>query len=372
MTRTMRISEVHLYQKDLAVRDGPYTMSGQQVWSLKTTLVRLVSDTGLEGWGEVCPVGPLYCHSHDGGALAALREMGEGLIGAEVLPLSLQRAMDGALHGHNYAKSAVDIAGYDLLGKHLGVPVCDLLGGAVTGRMISYFATGIGEPDEVAQLAAEKMREGYKRIQVKAGGRPVEIDVATIHKVWEAVGTNVRLAVDANRGLTQRDALRFSRECQDIPFVLEQPCNTLEEIAAIRPRIHHPIYIDENAADLSTVLRAIGEGLCDGFGMKVSRLGGLQRMATFRDICAARMLPHTCDDAWGGDIVAAACAHIGSTVDPRLLEGVWLATPYIEGSYDRDNAMVVDRGHVNLPKGVGLGISPDPDQFGPPVASIGG
>ncbi|MCP5089145.1 MAG: mandelate racemase/muconate lactonizing enzyme family protein [Rhodobacteraceae bacterium] len=369
----MRIAEIQVYQKGLPVKDGPYTMSGQQVWSLKTTLVRLVSDSGLEGWGEVCPVGPLYWQSHAGGALAALEEMGEALIGAEVLPLSLHRAMDGALHGHNYAKSAVDIAGHDLLGKHLGVPVCDLLGGAVSNRMISYFATGIGEPDEIARLAAEKAAEGYVRLQVKAGGRAVEQDIETVRKVWEKVqAMGTRLAVDANRGMTQHDAITLSRVCADIPFVLEQPCNTIEEVAAIRPLIRHPIYLDENTVDISTILRVIGAGLVDGFGMKVQRVGGLQRMTTVRDICAARNLPHTCDDAWGGDIAAAAQAHIGATVDPRLLEGVWLSTPYIEASYDPENPVQVVEGHVHLPKGPGLGIIPEESLFGAPVASFGG
>src|SRR5690606_35928591 len=121
-----------------------------------------------------------------------------------------------------------------------------------------------------------------------------------VRKVWERIrGTGTRLAVDGNRSLPSRDALRLSRECPDIPFVLEQPCNTLEEIVAIRDRVRHGIYLDESGEDLSTVIRAAGQGLCDGFGMKLTRIGGLQQMAAFRDICEARALPHSCDDAWG-------------------------------------------------------------------------
>ncbi|TIN02315.1 MAG: hypothetical protein E5Y59_20075, partial [Mesorhizobium sp.] len=117
------------------------------------------------------------------------------------------------------------------------------------------------------------------------------------------------------------DTLRLSRECLDVPFILEQPCNTFEEIKAIRNQLHHAVYLDENTEDLSTVIRAIGEGVCDGFGMKVTRIGGLHAMATVGDLCEARSMPHTCDDAWGGDIPAAACVQIGATVSPRLNEG---------------------------------------------------
>ncbi|MCU9846647.1 mandelate racemase/muconate lactonizing enzyme family protein [Defluviimonas sp. WL0024] len=366
----MKISEIHVYQHDLPVRNGPYTMANAEVWALDTTLVKLVTDTGLIGWGETCPVGPTYQPHHALGARAALAEMAPGLIGADPLtPVALRRRMDGLLNGHRYAKAAIDIAAYDLMGKHYGARVADLLGGAVTERVPSYYATGVGAPDDIARIAAEKVAEGYPRLQVKIGGRPVEIDIETVRKVWERVGGKVRLAVDGNRGLTTRDALRLSRECPDIPFIMEQPCNTIEEIAAIRGQLHHAVYIDENGEDLATVLRVVGQGLCDGFGMKVTRIGGLSAMATFRDICEARSLPHTCDDAWGGDIIAAACTHIGATVLPRLCEGVWLAAPYIEGHYDPANGIRIEGGHIRLPEGPGLGITPDESRFGTPVAS---
>ena len=153
---------------------------------------------------------------------------------------------------------------------------------------------------------------------------------------------------------------------------MEQPCNSIDELRQIRPQVSHAIYMDESAVDLATVTAAAGTGLVDGFGMKVTRIGGLQPMTVFRDICEARSLPHTCDDSWGGDIIAAACTHIGATVNPRLLEGVWLAAPYIDGNYDPENGIRIDGGHIALPTGPGLGVVPDPAQFGAAVASFGG
>lgn len=368
----MRITEIHVYAHDLPVKNGPYTMANANVWALDTTLVRMVSDTGLEGWGETCPVGPTYAESHGPGARAALQTMGEGLIGAEVLPLPLHRTMNGLLNGHNYAKAAIDIAAYDLLGQATGMRVADLLGGAATECVPSYYATGVGLPDDIAKLARNKVAEGYPRLQIKVGGRPVEIDIEVIRKVWETIGTQARLAVDGNRGWTTRDALRVSRECPDIPFIMEQPCNTVEDLRKIRNQVSHGIYMDENSIDLATVVNAAGSNLVDGFGMKVTRIGGLQPMTTVRDICAARSLPHTCDDSWGGDIIAAACTHMGATVQPRLLEGVWLAAPYIDGHYDLQNGVRIEGGHIALPSGPGLGLSIDPAQFGAPVMSFGG
>ncbi len=366
----MKIAEIHIYQHDLPVKNGPYTMANAQVWALDTTLVKIVTNTGQIGWGETCPVGPTYAEAHAKGARAALMEMAPGLIGVECLPLAIHRAMNGLLNGHNYAKAAIDIAVHDALGKALNMSVADLLGGAVTDRVPSYYATGVGTPDDIAKLARAKRDEGYPRLQIKVGGRPVEIDIAVLRKVWEAVGGTVRLAVDGNRGWTTRDALRVSRECADIPFIMEQPCNTIDELRQIRPQIHHGMYMDENAVDLPTVITATGTGLVDGFGMKVTRIGGLHPMTTFRNMCEARNLPHTCDDSWGGDIIAAACTHVGATVKPNLLEGVWIAGPYIEGHYDHECGVEVVGGHIALPKGSGLGITPDETLFGAPVASF--
>ena len=367
----MKIKAVHVYQYELPVLNGPYRMAKADVYSLTTTLVKLVADNGLFGWGETCPVGPTYAESHSAGALAALSAMAPGLIGADVLPMPLHDRMEGLLNGHNYAKAAVDIAMHDLLGKHYGVSVSDLLGGALADRLPSYYAVTIGAPDEVARVAAEKRAEGYPRLQLKAGGRAIEEDIESVSKVWEAIrGSGVRLAVDANRSLTTRDAIRLSQACAHVPFVLEQPCNTIEDLQAIRNRINHGLYMDENCTSVSAAVTSAGTGLVDGFGMKVTRLGGLHPMRAFRDICVARNLPHTCDDAWGGDLIAAACAHIGATVPPALLDGVWIAAPMIDGHYDSKHGVSVESGHVRPPKGVGLGIVPEEGMFGDPLASF--
>ena len=279
--------------------------------------------------------------------------------------------MHSLLNGHAYAKAAVDIAVHDILGKVTGLRVAELLGGIEAESLPCYYATGVGEPDEIARLAADQVARGFPRLQIKVGGRAAEIDIEVIHKVWEAVGSSVRLAVDANRGWTTRDAIRISQACRDIPFIIEQPCNTLQEIATARPLLQHPVFIDESSVDLNTVLDAVGQGLCDGFGMKITRIGGLSPMRDFRAICETRSLPHTCDDAWGGDIIAAACVHMAASVKPKLLEGIWLAQSYIDGHYDPVNGIEIREGHASLPKRPGLGIQPEQSLFGDPIVSVG-
>ncbi|OBP77874.1 mandelate racemase/muconate lactonizing enzyme family protein [Mesorhizobium loti] len=368
----MRIDRINVYKIQLPVKGGTYRMASDDVDALDSTLVEIVADDGLTGWGETCPVGPVYQPHHALGARAAIAEIAPGLIGEEVASIrSLAKRMDERLDGHGYAKAAFDMAFLDLLGQRLGVPVSTLLGGALTDRVPSYYSLIVGRPDETAKIAADKVKSGYPRLQVKIAGRNLEEDVATVHKVWEAVGYKARIAVDGNRGLTAASAIHLDRLCQAIPFVFEQPCNTMDEAATLRGRVTHPVYLDENTEDQNVVLRAISLGIADGFGFKVTRLGGLTKMTTVRDLCAIRSLPHSCDDAWGGDIIAAACVHLAATVEPRRMEGAWIAQEYIEGHFDTKNPIVIEKGHIAVPQLPGLGIKPVPGIFGEPVATHG-
>jgi L-alanine-DL-glutamate epimerase-like enolase superfamily enzyme len=174
--------------------------------------------------------------------------------------------------------------------------------------------------------------------------------------VYETLQPGLKLAVDANRGWTSRDAVLVSQACRDLTLVIEQPCDTLEEIASHHGRLSHPFFLDEFSERLGVVLQSVGQRVYDGFSLKVTHMGGLSSMRTVRYICWEVNLPITCDDAWGGDIVAAACHHIGATVTPRLLEGVWLAAPSIDGHFDPVNGLSIENGRIRVPAGPGLGL----------------
>jgi L-alanine-DL-glutamate epimerase-like enolase superfamily enzyme len=294
------------------------------------------------------------------GARAALEEIAPHLIGLNPLHIDrVYQVMNQALCGSLYAKAAIDMALWDISGKAYGVRVCDLLGGAVREQVPSYYAISLVSPDQAAEIAREKQAQGYKRLQLKVGGRDLAEDIAAVHKVSEVLAPDTVLAVDANRGLTARDAIQLSLACRDRLFIMEQPCMTYEQCLSVRQRIQHPLYLDEVIEDLNCLLRAIADKAADGFGMKQSRVGGLSQMRTIRDVCAAAGLPMTSDDTWGGDLVASACLHLGSTIQPQLCDGVWIAAPYIDGHYDPKNGLDVQQGQLQLPSGPGLGVVPE-------------
>ena len=197
----MKIAEVDVFQHDLPVRGPekgvPYRMALQDVWHLDTTIVRLACDDGTVGYGETCPLGSTYQPEHALGARAALAEVVPHLIGLDPTAVSrVNSAMDEALMGHRYAKAAVDVACWDATGKAYGVRVCDLLGGAVRERVPSYHGVLIASPEDSAADADRRQAEGFPRIQLKVGGRPVAEDIAALRAVAATLRPGVRLSAD--------------------------------------------------------------------------------------------------------------------------------------------------------------------------------
>src|SRR6266568_5854829 len=119
----MKIIRINAYQVDLPLHEGSYKWSGgKSVTVFDSTVVRIDTDEGVTGYGEVCPLGPFYLPAYASGVRAGIAELGPHLLGEDPLQLlKLNRRMDAALKGHAYVKSAVDVACWDLLGKAAGL-----------------------------------------------------------------------------------------------------------------------------------------------------------------------------------------------------------------------------------------------------------
>jgi L-alanine-DL-glutamate epimerase-like enolase superfamily enzyme len=167
-----RITRIQAFQVDLPLHEGSYKWSGgKSVEVFDSTIVRVETDEGVTGHGEVCPLGPFYLPAYAGGVRSGLAELAPQLIGSEATHLDvLHRQMDRALKGHPYVKTGIDIACWDILGQVSGRPVCDLLGGRFGDDFVLYRAISQEDPATMASRVAEYRAEGYRRFQLKVGG----------------------------------------------------------------------------------------------------------------------------------------------------------------------------------------------------------
>lgn len=317
----MRIQRVEVYGYELTYAHGRYEMSrGRVVERLPSTVVRVVADEGLDGWAEVCPLGSTYLPASASGARAALRELLPAVVGVDPRNLAeVWARMDSALAGHAYAKSPVDVACWDLLGKATGLPVATLLGGVHQDRFPLYVAVPLGPAEAMAEFARHACANGIRVLQLKLGDDPL-LDAGRVRAVADSLSGPAWLLADANGGYTVHQATVAARELERYPHVLlEQPCATLEECLTVRRCTSLPMVYDEVVTDVATLLRAVGEGGASAINLKISRVGGLTPARLMRDLAVALGLRLVVEDTWGGDLVTSATAHLAASTPPRHL-----------------------------------------------------
>ena len=184
---------------------------------------------------------------------------------------AVNAAMDRALMGHGYAKSAIDIACWDALGRTVGLPVCDLLGGRARGSFPLYLAVPLGSAEEMTDYVEARRGEGIHRFQLKIGADPYE-DAARTRRCVEATGPEDIVVADANGGWRLQDAVVAARALEALERVFfEQPCPTIEECLIVRQRTTLPMVLDECIRDVHSLLRAYEAGALEAFNLKISQ-----------------------------------------------------------------------------------------------------
>jgi L-alanine-DL-glutamate epimerase-like enolase superfamily enzyme len=293
----MTIRRISAYQVDLPLLEGSYRWSGgKSVSVFDSTIVRVETDTGLVGHGEVCPLGPSYLPAYAAGVRGGVAELGPHLIGEDPTELTrLNHLMDAALKGHSYIKSGIDMACWDILGQVAGLPVCTLLGGRYGDDFVLYRAISQQSPEEMAANVAGYRAEGYRRFQLKVGGDP-DIDIARIRTVAIVLQPGDRLVADANTGWLMHEAARVVRAVQDVDVYIEQPCLSYDECLSIRRRTNHPFVMDETIDSIDVLLRGHADRAMDVVNLKISKLGGLTKLRQARDLRVSLGIAMTIED----------------------------------------------------------------------------
>jgi L-alanine-DL-glutamate epimerase-like enolase superfamily enzyme len=366
----MKIARLSAHQVDLPLHEGSYKWSGgKSVTVFDSTVIRVDTDEGVTGFGEVCPLGPFYLPAYASGARAGLREIGPHLLGEDPRQLGkLNQRMDAALKGHAYVKSAIDMACWDILGKVAGLPVCMLLGGRYGDDFGLYRAISQEAPEAMASRVAGYRAEGYRRFQLKVGGDP-GVDIERIQAVAAVLQRGDRLIADANTGWLMHDALRVVQAVRDVDVYIEQPCLTYEECLSIRRHTHHPFVLDEVIDSIDVLLRARADLAMDVVNLKISKLGGLTRTRQARDLCVALGVAMTLEDSWGGDIVTAAIAHLAHSTPPQFLFTATDFNSYVTRSIATGAPQRVN-GRMAASTAPGLGVEPRMEVLGKPVVVV--
>ena len=367
----MKISRISVFQVDLPLHEGSYKWSGgKSVEVFDSTVVRIDTDAGVQGHGEVCPLGPFYLPSYARGVRSGLEELAPQLLGEDPTQLErLNRTMDRALKGHPYVKSAIDMAAWDVLGQAAGMPVCELLGGRYGDDFVLYRAISQDSPEAMAASVAGYREEGYRRFQLKVGGDP-DVDIERIRECAAVLGPGDKLIADANTGWLRHEALRVAAAVRDVDVYIEQPCATYEECLSVRRHTDRPFVLDESIDGIDVLLRGQADLAMDVVNIKIAKFGGLTRARQARDLCAILGIAMTIEDTWGGDIVTAAIAHLAHSTPAEHLFTATDFNSYVTVSIAA-NAPQRVQGRMAAPTAPGLGVAPRTEVLGEPVLVFG-
>src|SRR5262245_778700 len=263
--RRLEIIPLHLPVKNALVESG-----GTFSW-FDHVIVKVHADDDLYGLGEVeaYPSFERLGVETQAGIVAVLRDhLAPVLIGENPFDLTaIWKKMDHAMVGFWRVKAAIDNALYDLVGKHLGVPAYDLLGGRVRdGYVVEGVGYGISidEPKTVARIAKDAVERGYRQLELKAGDPNPDRDIERLRMVRDAIGREIPIKIDFNGYYDPKTAIRIIREMEKLGVQwIEQPAKywDLESLAMVRSATTVTIVADEpveSPQDMMRVIRASG------------------------------------------------------------------------------------------------------------------
>ncbi|MGH2405684.1 MAG: mandelate racemase/muconate lactonizing enzyme family protein [bacterium] len=345
------------------VRSG--TTATAAVTASEFGIVRIETDAGLEGLGEISITSPrigfTLCH-------AARRLVAPRLIGLDPLALpQVLRLIDevlGAELSAPYIRAAFEMALLDLAGRHYGAPVYQLLGGRARDAIPLAWGIYQKSPQEMAEDAAAGIAAGFRAIKLKVG-RALADDVAAVRAVAKAVGPDVPLRLDANMAWrTVPEAAAAIRALAGEAKIawIEQPLGreNLDGMRLLREQTGVPIMADESLQTLRDAYDVARAGAADIFNVYVVEAGGVGAAAEIFALARALDIPCIIGSQAELGIGTAAAAHLGVAV-PTLPYACETFGPL---RYARDivaQGPHIERGMLYPPGGPGLGVTLDVD-----------
>ena len=339
----------------------PMKMAGALITAADNVLVRIETDSGHAGWGEAASA-----HSMTGetveSMMAAIRHMAPSLVNMDAADIAaVSRRMDQLMYYNQSAKSAVEMALHDALGKALSKPVFELLGRKKRARVPVLWLLGTGSIDGDIAEARAKQDAGFVAFKVKVGvGDPVD-DAARTRRVCEALGRGLLICADANQGYSVDEALAYVKAVEGAGLAFfEQPIagHDIDGMAKIAAATQIPLGIDEGLHGIDDLMQHHARKAARGCSLKTIKLGGLRGVMNAAGLCQklGMQVNLACKVAESG-IAAAAMMHLAAAV-PDVAWGVSISNQYLADDLVRDAIKVVS-GHAEVPAGAGLGIEVD-------------
>jgi L-Ala-D/L-Glu epimerase len=354
----MSITEIRCHRLTAPLHT-PFVTALRRTEHLETTVVEVVDDDGLSGYGEAPQVWRVTGESLAGAEACLSGPLADVVCGRSVDDLpDLSVELLGAVVGNSGAKAAMDVALHDLASRRAGVSLTAFLGGSTGAQRVPTDVTvSAGEPDELSATATKRTAEGFTVLKLKVGTDAAR-DVARVHAVREAA-PEARIRVDANQGWTPDQAIAVIRAMEDagldVEFV-EQPVerHDVRGLAAVTAAVDTPVMADESVFGLRDLAAVIDQRAADLVNVKLAKCGGLgvarELLERTRAAGMGTIVGSMMEGPIGVGAAAALVAAVGTSHVSDLDAAWWAsASPVVGGA-------TYDAGVIVLPGTGGLGI----------------
>ncbi len=351
----MKIKDVKTSTIKAALKK-PFKTSLRRVDSVDDVLVYVETDDGLIGMGEAAPTAVIT-----GDIMGSIEDTVESYIkpaimGMEILDTDrLFLALDKCILHNASAKAAIDMAIYDILGKHYEIPLYRLLGG-YTDRLKTDITISINGIDEMVKDSVDAVKQGFDTLKTKVGGEYKQ-DIERVRAIREAVGPDIKIRLDANQGWNAKDAIRVMNalEKYDIELV-EQPVPAwdVEGLAEVTGAVSIPVMADEALFTMNDALKLISMRACDILNIKLMKAGGIHNAVKINAMAEAAGMECMVGSMMECKVSVTAAAHFAaSTHNVTMLD---LDAAYLLAEDPVSGGIRYDGPEILFSGGPGLGI----------------
>jgi len=236
------------------------------------------TDSEVSGYGGAAPTAVITGETVSS-ILGAIEHIKENIRGLEVENFDvLMQKLNSCIVGNSSAKAAVDMALYDLFCKQIHLPLYGLLGG-YSSPVETDMTISIDTHEKMSSDSRKALDDGFSILKIKVGNDP-ELDYLRLKTIWSAVGSSVKLRIDANQGWKPKDAVnimaRLDRENINIEL-LEQPVFASDFVGMrfVRDNVNVPVIADESVFSPEDAMRILDMRAVDGINIKLMKCGGI-------------------------------------------------------------------------------------------------
>lgn len=361
-----------------------YTWRSLQVPIGNYVILKVETDDGITGLGEAPAIlswggehgryfgedPQIVCHLIDD-------FIGPFVVGADPFDVkTILAQLDVDIRGFPYTKAMLESALLDITGKALGVPVYQLLGGAVRQEIPVCHSVGVASPKDAAKEAAQVVADGIRYMQIKVPGEPA-VDLEIVKAISREVGDRAKIFPDINRGYKDsKTAINSIKAMQAEAGIIavEQPVEGVDLMARVAQAVDIPVVVDEGCWTPQDAIEIVKRASADVISIYFTKSGGLMRGMQIGAIAQAAGLPVNVNGSLEGGVGNASNLHLVAALEGTVLPGVITVNTLagreqtkVGGVFYTDDVITEPfeyaDGCLKIPQGPGLGVELDPEKI---------